>query len=179
MVWDFFILFEIFLYTQRFAPETTIIIHTNPFQTQPPRSSLQNGATLVTALALSLERRGALAHRAGARKFVFDPDPNRSYPCSDLYKLDPANPSKSIQVGQPLLDTNGKPLYWTMRTIESFGRCEGQSSYRCSWTTPASKAAQGVCPDLKYMMLPFDNIQACSPTFSVSSRTPWAREFIK
>ena len=28
MVGDFFLLFEIFLYTQRFAPETTILKHT-------------------------------------------------------------------------------------------------------------------------------------------------------
>ena len=41
-------------------------------------------------------------------EFVFDPDPNRSYPGSEL--LDPANPGKSIRVGQPMIDTNGKAL---------------------------------------------------------------------
>jgi hypothetical protein len=43
-------------------------------------------------------------------EFVFDPDPNRSYPGSELYALDPANPGKAIRVGQPMLDTNGKPV---------------------------------------------------------------------
>jgi hypothetical protein len=43
-------------------------------------------------------------------EFVFDPDPGRSYPGSDLYVPDSGNPGKIIRVGEPMLDANGKPL---------------------------------------------------------------------
>ena len=42
---------------------------------------------------------------------MFDPDPRRSYPGSELIiTQDPTNPGKSIRVGRPMLDANGKPL---------------------------------------------------------------------